>query len=155
MQLTDRKEETLNKLILASLLVSQPLLAATPDYSSLQGTWQIEAVKVVDSPVQAVGDDDPRYMGAEVTFSADKIVWTKGTPQRQIDPTIDDCQHKPTLTAIGINDPEQGYQVTGGFNVRCGAEPWGPGAVVTLPQKGKMTLYWYDGAILLLKKVMK
>ncbi|AUX74417.1 hypothetical protein [Erwinia pyrifoliae] len=154
MQLTDRKEETMIKLILASLLVSQPLLAATPDYSSLQGIWQVEAVKVVDSPVQAVVDNDPQYMGAEVTFSANNIVWNKGTPQRPIDPTIDNCQQKPTLTAAGNNDPEQGYQVTGGFNVLCGAEPWGPGAVVTPPQKGKMTLYWYDGAILSLKKVM-
>ncbi|CAO98245.1 hypothetical protein [Erwinia tasmaniensis] len=146
----------MKKLILASLLVTQPLLAATPDYSSLQGTWQVDAVKVADSPVQAVVDNDPQYMGAEVTFSADKIVWNKGTPQRPIDPSIDNCLHKPTLTVAGKNDPEQGYQIDDGFTVLCGAEPWGPGAgaVVTRPENGMLTLFWYDGAILSLKKVV-
>lgn len=142
----------MKKLIVACLLVSQPLLAATPDYAALEGSWRVDAVHVDRSGIQAVVENDPQYMGAEVTFSPDKILWNKGTQQRPVDPATDNCMKKPTLTPAEENDPEQGYQVPGGFNVICGDEPWGPGAVVTVPVKGTLTLYWYDGAILVLKK---
>ncbi|CCG88865.1 hypothetical protein [Erwinia piriflorinigrans] len=142
-------------MIIASLLVSQPLLAATPDYTRLEGTWQVDAVRVNDSPVQAVVVNDPQYMEAKVTFSADNIVWNTGTQQRPTEPTIDNCQQKPRLVPIRKSEAENGYQVANGFNILCGANPWGPGtgAVMTLSENGKMTLYWYDGAILSLKKV--
>lgn len=139
-------------LIMACLLISPPLLAATADYTMLEGSWRVDAVHVDSSGVQAVVDNDPQYMGAVVTFSADHILWEKGTSQRPIDPATDNCLKSPTLTPAGENDPEQGYQVVGGFNVICGNEPWGPGAVVTVPVNDTLTLYWYDGAILSLKK---
>lgn len=144
----------MKKLIIAGLLVSQPLLAATPDYRCLQGTWQVDAIKVVDSPIQAVEVNDPQYMGAEVAFSPQKILWIKGTRQRPVDASIDNCRQKPMLTPAVKNHRAQG-EVKEEFNLLCGAEPWGPGAVVTLPQHGRMTLYWYDGAILSLHKVVK
>lgn len=139
-------------LMIACLLISPPLLAATPDYAMLEGSWRVDAVHVDSSGVQAVVDNDPQYMGAVVTFSASNILWEKGTSQRSIDPATDNCLKSPTLTPAGENDPEQGYQVAGGYNVMCGSDPWGPGAVVTLPVNDTLTLYWYDGAILSLKK---
>ncbi|MTD29157.1 hypothetical protein [Erwinia sorbitola] len=142
-------------LMIASLLVSQPLMAAAPDYATLEGTWQVDAVHVDSSGIQAVVENDPQYIGAEVTFSPDKILWTKGTPQRPVDPATDNCLKKPQLTSADENDPENGYQVAGGFNVICGDEPWGPGAVVTKPVNDTLTLYWYDGAILELKKELR
>lgn len=145
----------MKNLIMAALLVSPSLLAAEPDYKTLLGTWQVDAVHVDTSGVQAVVDNDPKYMGAEVTFSADNILWTKGTPQQPIDAASDNCQHTPTLTSASENDPEDGYQIAGGFNVICGDQPWGPNAVITLPKNDRMTLYWYDGAILSMKKLIR
>lgn len=112
----------------------------------------MDAVHVDNTGIQAVVENDPQYMGAIVTFSPDKILWNKGTTQRPIDPATDNCLKKPALTSADENDPEDGYQVAGGFNVICGDEPWGPGAVVTAPVNDTLTLYWYDGAILVLKK---
>ncbi|MEW5291008.1 hypothetical protein ABW286_17785 [Erwinia papayae] len=132
--------------------VSQLSCAAALDYSALQGRWQVKAVQVNGDGIQAVVENDPQYMGAEVTFSADKIIWTKGTKDRAIDPAIDNCTGQPTLTPADHNDPEMGYRVANGFNVVCGKQPWGPGAVVTVPVRNTMTLYWYDGAILTMKK---
>lgn len=145
----------MNRLWIAVLLAgfSQLSSAAAPDYSALKGRWQVAGVQVDSSGIQAVVVNDPQYMGAEVTFSANKIVWTKGTQERAIDPATDNCTTTPGLTPADKNDPEESYQITGGFNVLCGKQPWGPGAVVTLPVKGMMTLYWYDGAILAMKKV--
>ncbi|MCX8958883.1 hypothetical protein [Erwinia psidii] len=136
--------------LLASL--SQLSCAATLSYSTLQGRWQVQSVHVNSDGIQAVVENDPQYMGAEVTFSSDSIIWTKGTKDRPIDPAIDNCSGKTSLTPADHNDPEMGYQVAEGFNVLCGKQPWGPGAVVTSPVRNTMTLYWYDGAILTMKK---
>lgn len=127
--------------------------ATTLDYSTLIGRWQVAGVQVDNSGIQAVVVNDPQYMGAEINFAAREIIWTKGTKDRAVDPATDNCTSVPELTPADNNDPEESYQVTGGFNLLCGTQPWGPGAVVTRPFKGRMTLYWYDGAILAMKKV--
>ncbi|KAB8312363.1 hypothetical protein EH228_07500 [Erwinia endophytica] len=144
----------MSRLWMAVLLAgfSQLSSAATISYSALQGRWRVEGVQVDNSGIQAVVVNDPQYMGAEVTFFPRKIIWTKGTKERAIDPVMDNCTSPPTLTPADRNDPEKGYQVPDGFNVLCGKQPWGPGAVVTVPTNNTMTLYWYDGAILAMKK---
>ncbi|NNS09616.1 hypothetical protein [Erwinia sp. JH02] len=139
-------------LIIACMLVSQPLMAAAPDYATLEGIWHVDAVHVDSTGIQAVMENDPQYMGAVVTFSSNKIMWSQGSAQRTIDPATDNCLKRPTLTSADENDPEDSYQVAGGYNVICGDEPWGPGAVVTAPVNDTLTLYWFDGAILVLKK---
>lgn len=144
----------MKRLLITVLLasVSQLSCAASLSYTVLQGRWQVQAVHVSSDGIQAVVENDPQYMGAEVTFSSDKIIWTKGTRERAIDPAIDNCSDKPNLTPADHNDPEMSYRVADGFNVLCGKQPWGPGAVVTVPTRGTMTLYWYDGAILAMKR---
>ncbi|EOS95485.1 hypothetical protein ETR_08326 [Erwinia tracheiphila PSU-1] len=146
-----RKETCINRLWASLLLdsVSYFSYAASPDYSVLQGRWQVQAVHINSDGIQAVVENDPQYMGAEVTFSSDNIIWTKGTKDR----AIDNCTGKPRLTPADKNDPQISYQVAGGFNVVCDKQPWEPGAVVTVPENGTITLYWYDGAILSMNKI--
>lgn len=134
------------------LALSAPALAV-PDYSDLMGSWRVNEVAVQPGPVQAVIDNDPQYVGAEISFNHNAIVWKKGSATREIDAATDNCGATPTFTRADDNDPEEGYQVAGGWNVICGKEPWGPGAVISMSANQKMTLWWYDGAILSLQKI--
>ena len=128
-----------------------PVGAAELNYTSLIGKWKVQGVKVSGSGVQALVNNDPQYMGAEVEFAADKITWLRGTKAKPLDPS-DNCKAIPKLTPADRNDPDSGYRVKGGFNVLCGSAQWGPGAVVRPVQADTVSLYWYDGGILTLKR---
>ncbi|HTN63557.1 MAG TPA: hypothetical protein VL147_18715 [Devosia sp.] len=133
---------------LASLAV--PAFAADFDYTSLAGSWQVDAVTVPDEGVQALVDNDPQYMGAVIAFGASDITWTKGTKTRPVDPSIDNCATAPSLTpwVADPDDPDQ-QAIEGGYSVMCGDESWG--TVVPVDDK-TVKLYWYDNGVLTLTR---
>ena len=116
------------------------------------GTWRVARVTVNSDGMQALQDDDPAYMGAVVQFSADKIVWLKGTDKRPIDAENDNCSAAPRLSPATARNTETVFQVDGGFNVICGSYGWGPTAVLLPDSGGTVLLYWYDNGILTLKR---
>ncbi|PRH89633.1 hypothetical protein C5L14_03475 [Labrys okinawensis] len=129
-----------------------PSHAADFHYSSLIGRWKVQGVKVAGNGVQALVNNDPQYMGAVVEFDAGKIIWVQGTKAKPIDPNTDNCNAAPKLTPADRNDPDAGYKVKGGYNILCGSQGWGPGAVVLPVQPDVVSLYWYDNGILSLKR---
>lgn len=133
----------LSILLALVLPIATPALAAEGTPNELLGTWEVTAVAVEDSPVQALVADDPSYMGAVLEIGADSLVWTKGTDARPIDPAIDNCDADPRFAD---ND--------GSYTITCGEEGWGPGDGAVLTPKGddELTLEWYDGGILTLKR---
>lgn len=137
---------------LLATCLALPAVAAAPTYADMIGTWRVAAVAVNSDGMQALQIDDPQFMGAVVQFSADKIVWLKGTPARAIDPAADNCEGAPRLTPAVARNPETIFQVDGGFNVVCGVTGWGPGAVIRPVDAGTVDLYWYDNGVLTLKR---
>lgn len=133
----------LSILLALALPFATPALAAEGTPKNLIGSWEVTAVAVEDSPVQALIVDDPSYMGAVLEIGEDSLIWTKGTDERPIDPTIDNCDAGPVYA-----DSDGSYTIT------CGEEGWGPGDGAVLTPKGddELTLEWYDGGILTLKR---
>jgi len=132
-------------------------------YRDLIGTWEARAVRVFSNPgaVVSLSDDDPKYLGVVVAFEPDRIVWLKGTeerPSRELDtcdkPTIAALNAPPTDPFDVVHRDHGSYEkIPGGYAARCGEKPWGPGAVVKGVSADNVRLYWYDGAILTLKRV--
>jgi hypothetical protein len=131
-------------LLAVSLAVATPALAAEATPQTLVGTWEVTGVEVADSPVQALVKNDPTYMGAVLEISAEKLIWTKGTDTRPIDPTIDNCDAAPSFT-----------ETDGNLYTSCGDAPWGPGdqgGAFHQVSENEITLDWYDGGILTLTR---
>ncbi len=142
--------------IAAMMAVTGSAWTAAPTkltYAELIGTWQVSTVAVASDGMSTLVDDDPQFMGAVVEFSADKIVWLKGTAARPINPDIDNCDAPPKLTSAGSDNPKSAFQVEGGFNVLCGEGEWGPGGVVRPAGGGTVILHWYDQGLLTLKRL--
>lgn len=141
-------------LLLALAAVSACAQPAKPDYNALIGKWRVSGVSLARAGgVQALVENDPHYVGAELEFTAQGIAWRRSADGQPLKSTTDDCHVRPQLTPADDNDPDTGYQVEGGFNVLCGADAWGPGAVIK-PLDGKTAqLYWYDNGILTLTRL--
>lgn len=118
--------------------------AAAP--AELVGDWEVTAVAVDDSGIQALVKDDPAYMGAVLSIGEESLVWTKGTDTRPIDPAIDDCAEGANFALMD-----------GAYTVACGTGAWGPGdgAVITLLGEDEITVDWYDGGLLTLTRSEK
>jgi len=130
-------------------------------YPDLIGTWEARSVRVfAGAGITNIEDDDYKYIGLVVAFEPGRIVWLKGTERRP--PKESDNCNTPALTALDapLTEPgdvvEQGYdKVPGAYAVRCGEKVWGPpgGAVIKGVNADNVRLYWWDGAILTLKRV--
>ncbi|MET3924272.1 hypothetical protein [Devosia sp. 2618] len=127
-----------------ALLMATPAMAIEPPPETLIGNWEVTGVTVDDTPVAALVTDDPSFMGAVLSIAADKIEWTKGTDERPIDPTIDNC------------DQAANFALTdGNYIVTCGDGGWGPGDGATIRpiDENDISLIWYDGGTLTLTRV--
>ena len=144
------KSQIIASIALGISSLALPALAADFTYSSLAGSWQVDAVAVPDEGVQALVDDDPQYMGAVVQFGANDITWAEGTEARPIDPAIDNCATAPSLTPwmADPDDPDQ-QPIKGGFNVMCGDDVWG--TLVPVDDQ-TVELHYLDNGVLTLKR---
>lgn len=144
-----------NALLMAAMAVSTSAAAAPFDYADMIGKWRVTGVQLANNnAVQALVENDPLYMGAEIQFSPDSIVWFKRGDSRVIDPAADNCHVTPKLTPSDDNDADAVYRVAGGFNVICGDVAWGPGAVIKPHDIHTVQLYWYDNGVLTLTREM-
>lgn len=142
-------------LLMAAMAVSTSASAAAFGYKDMIGKWRVTGVQLAnDGAIQALVENDPLYMGAELQFSADGIVWLKGSGDSPGEHLQDNCYSRPHLTPADDNDPDAGYRVAGGFNVICGDTVWGPGsgAVIKPGNTQTVQLYWYDNGVLTLTK---
>ena len=112
------------------------------------------AVKPQKEIGQLYINNDPQFMGARVAFKPNGITWTRGTAERSISPSVDNCQGKPRLSAANGAGQDRDFTFRYGFNVRCGNQAWGPapGAVLSVLADGNARLFW-DGAELALRRI--
>jgi hypothetical protein len=142
-------------LICAVLLPLSAVAAAAPvTWSSVVGEWQVVAVTPQKEVGQLYIKNDPQFMGARVAFKPNAISWTRGTAERSINPSVDNCQGKPSLSAANGSGQDRDFTFRYGFNVSCGNQAWGPapGAVLSVLADGNARLFW-DGAELSLHRI--
>ena len=106
---------------------------STPTANALPvGTWEVVAVDLAPGRIQALGKDDPAYMGAILDISFEKIAWR---PHR--DGELSDVCTGPRYDSVRFN---------------CSSGTFGPpGATATLAGS-RLRLVWYDNARLVLQK---
>lgn len=125
-----------------------------PGESALYGSWHVAGVAVSDSGVQALGDDDPSFMGRRLNFNHDQLAWKAST-----DSTEDVCKgpvfHKlPAMTGAELEPQlhKLGIEKAVRYSVECTSGSWGPFDKETpaffLAQDGSLALSWYDGGLL-------
>jgi hypothetical protein len=135
------------------------------------GTWTVTNVAVADSGVQAFAKDDPSIVGSEFSIKREEIRWTKKTSDRF---TSDDVCGLPSAGAMApIVEKEEGTALIAAarrFAVDAKARGtlhrfgcvnsgrWGPGETggnaLFYPVAGnRMLLQWYDGTVLMAKKL--
>ncbi len=125
-----------------------------PGESALYGSWHVAGVAVSDSGVQALGDDDPSFMGRRLSFSHDQLAWKAST-----DSTEDVCKgpvfHElPAMTGAELEPQlhKLGIEKAVRYSVECKSGSWGPFDKETpaffLAQDGALALSWYDGGLL-------
>ena len=135
-----------------ALAACLPVRVLAADYADLLGKWHVVQVRTVESlhGVQALGDDDPMYMGAGIDFQLDGIAWLP-QPQQQFEAKA--CRAQPSLKPQlpDIRKPQDGYAVDGGFDVYCGDKKWGPAVILPVDNQ-TLVLYWFDNAVLTLKR---
>lgn len=101
--------------------------------SALVGSWRVNAVQVVPGSVQAITPDDPAYMGAVLTIAPDRLAW-----RPHAGGTLSDICEGPTLDAARV--------------VHCHSGAFGPEGAVLNAAGGCLFLFWYDNAILVLRR---
>ncbi|AKF52680.1 hypothetical protein PsyrH_19720 [Pseudomonas syringae pv. syringae HS191] len=125
-----------------------------PGESVLYGSWHVAGVAVSDSGVQALGDDDPSFMGRRLSFNHDQLAWKasanstedvcKGPVFHKL-PPISGAELEPQLHKLGIEKAVR-------YSVECKSGSWGPFDKETpaffLAQDGSLALSWYDGGLL-------
>ncbi|EJL82970.1 hypothetical protein HS962_08000 [Pantoea sp. BIGb0393] len=142
-------------LVCALLLPLSAVAAAAPvTWSNVVGEWQVVAVTPKKEMGQIYIKNDPQFMGARVAFKPNAINWTRGTAERSINPSVDNCATKPRLTAANGAGQDRDFTFRYGFNVSCGNKSWGPapGAVLSVLADGNARLFW-DGAELALHRI--
>lgn len=109
--------------------------AASDLLAVLGGVWRVEHVSLAAGPVQALVVDDPAYMGAVLEVSPTKLVWRPGAATGELSDTCDG----PAIAADGV---------------RCVSGAFGPpGSRLATEADGRISLGWYDGAILHLARI--
>lgn len=129
---------TLFRLTLAATaaLVAAPV-AAEP--VSATGRWTVSAVRnQPDMAITALVDDDPAYLGAELSIAPGAIAWDAAATNGQ--GTYDDCA-RPRFAPSG-----------GVLSVACADGPWGPEATLRPLGRDRLELAWYDGGLLTLTR---
>lgn len=125
-----------------------------PGESALYGSWHVAGVAVSDSGVQALGGDDPSFMGRRLSFNHDQLAWKasanstedvcKGPVFHKL-PPISGAELEPQLHKLGIEKAVR-------YSVECKSGSWGPFDKETpaffLAQDGSLALSWYDGGLL-------
>lgn len=142
-------------LVCALLLPLSAVVSAAPvTWSNVVGEWQVVAVTPKKEVGQLYIKNDPQFMGARVAFKPNAITWTRGTDERSINPSVDNCQGKPRLSAANGSGQDRDFTFRYGFNVSCGNQAWGPapGAVLSVLADGNARLFW-DGAELALRRI--
>ncbi|WP_350261218.1 hypothetical protein AAF463_17920 [Pantoea sp. BJ2] len=141
--------------VCALLLPLSALATAAPvTWSNVVGEWQVVAVTPKKEVGQLYIKNDPQFMGARVAFKPNAITWTRGTAERSINPSVDNCNAKPRLSAANGAGQDRDFTFRYGFNVSCGNQAWGPapGAVISVLADGNARLFW-DGAELALHRI--
>lgn len=130
------------RVIAIMLAAAAAVVSAAPasaETVSALGTWKVTKVEADPAmPVTAVADDDPAYIGAELTITSSAIVWDSKADGSG---SYDDCAG-PRFR------PSEG----GGLAVACGHEAWGPEAVLHPLSSSEIKLPWYDGGVLYLTR---
>ncbi|UQW73940.1 hypothetical protein [Pseudomonas avellanae] len=122
--------------------------------SALYGSWRVAGVAVSDSGVQALEDNDPRFMGRRLGFNHEQLAW-----QASADSTEDVCkapvfQRLPAMSGVGLEPQlhKLGIERAVPYGVECKSGNWGPfdqeSPVFFLAQDGSLALSWYDGGML-------
>ena len=102
------------------------------DLDVLAGFWTVMGVEVPDDDIQALVEDDPTYMDAQLTITADAITWTAAGRTGTLDPA-DDCE-SPIFDLGGSS-----------YSVTCGSDPWGPPVTdMSMPANDTLIFTWYD-----------
>lgn len=118
-----------------------PVAAASPaadeaiqdGLTEMAGAWEVAAVRVKPSDVQALTEDDPTDMGAVLDVSRDRLAWR---PRKE--GTFSDVCTGPRLTLDG--------------QISCKDGEFGPPGALLAMQGERLRLDWYDGATLELRR---
>lgn len=129
----------------------------------ISGEWRVASVGVlVSGPVQALGIDDPTFMGRTIRISADQWSWgPAGVGQAGADasscggPSLmlsgENLEH-----ALGVEAPPLGIAPDmlshPAFDVMCAGGGDSAYATVSLLPDGRMIMTWLDGALLVLTR---
>lgn len=129
----------------------------------ISGEWRVAHVGVlVSGPVQALGIDDPTFMGRTIRIAADRLSWEPPGP-RQADADTSSCD-SPSLMlsgenlehAIGVETLPLGISPDmlshPAFDVTCAGEGDSAYATVSVLPDGRMIMTWLDGALLVLTR---
>jgi len=163
--LLDMMEKRTRELHYNGLGITASPPARSLRYEDLIGTWEARAIRVFGErfAISNIGNDDDMYLGSIVAFEPTRIVWQKGTERRPA--SEENSCAAPMLTPLPtvVAEPYEivgrnhsSYQkVPGAYAVHCGGKVWGPpnGAVIKGVSADNVRLYWWDGAILTLKRV--
>jgi hypothetical protein len=115
-------------------------LAINPAYAI--GKWTVTKVGTPpDAVVAALVDNDPSYMGAILSFSADAITWDASKTNKK--GTYDNCSNP----GYGPSRDGQGF-----YAIKCGNDVWGFGVTFKVVNQNTMLLKWYDNGILTLTR---
>lgn len=129
------------------------------EYQSILGRWEVVRVGVVETPVMALVDNDPEYMGQIINFKENGISWIA---RRKGNVRPDDCNERPEIkkNKFAIEEDNNYYHIDikyadKVYTVNCRGKYWGPlpGTIIVKISKRKMILYWLDGAIIYLRKI--
>lgn len=126
------------------------------------GDWQVVGVLVAGGPIQALVTNDPTYMGRRLSISPTRIAWAaKGSARGEsCDTPSIQALGSSLENALGDTPPAEmspALRAAPAYTVACQEKGWGPtsGAVLAYPENGRLTLTWYDNAVLLLQPAGK
>lgn len=126
----------------AGLSCASPMLASPASamphgaigIRSLTGAWRVVAVRVAPSPVQALSENDPSYMGAVLDVTPAELSWRQPYKVSSLSYRCD----RPRL--------ERG-------TLSCRTGDFGPPGSHLKRTGRRLSLDWFDGGTLILERV--
>jgi len=112
-------------------IVTSPASEETTWIQDAAGRWVVIGVESKESPVQATDVNDAKLMGGVLTISQDRMAWSE----------------RPGSTLSGLCE---GPQIGPDGTIGCAVGEFGPPGATIVRRADRITMEWYDGAILVL-----